>query len=67
MTLTYGEYNSSANRMAVYISGSHYGDIRATSWGWNYVPKGCNAGGVTFSTINVLKQSLAKHLDGVNR
>jgi hypothetical protein len=66
MNPTYGEYNSSANRMAVYLEGRHVGDIRATSWGWNYVPKGSNAGGVTFPNIPKVKLSLTMP-DGVNR
>ena len=56
--VSYGEYDSSANRMPVYLDGKRVGDIRGILNGWHYVPLGQTAGGDLFKTLAGVQASL---------
>jgi hypothetical protein len=56
--ITYGEYDSTYNRMPVYLDGKRVGDIRGILNGWHYVPKGQTEGGTMYLSIKRVKMSL---------
>jgi hypothetical protein len=56
--ITYGEYDGTTNRMPVYLAGTHVGDIRGVSFGWQYFPKGSKTGGFISKEIAKIKASL---------
>ena len=56
--VSYGEYDSSANRMPVYLDGKRVGDIRGILNGWHYVPVGQTEGGTMYLSIKQVQMSL---------
>ena len=63
--IRFGVYDGLLNLLPVYKDGAYVGDIRGTSFGWMYRPKGATdnkVSRITWVSIGLLKQHLEANL-----